>query len=260
MNINEPIAGDFAGEIRPPRKFSWYRLAFIVLAPVLVAGLFWIAFSQVRSHARRLQCESTLRQVGLALKGYHDWQGCFPPSYTVDATGKPMRTWRTLIMPFLGNKGEFDDYEFGEPWDSLNNQKFVDVNTSHYRCATWLDRKPGLTDYVLIRGPDTAFPGGGKRVSLSDVSDDPSTTILAVEAADSGIHWAEPRDLDIGQMSFRINDPSRPGISGHHHGGVNVLMMDGSVRFLRDDLSPATVKALITIDGGEVINKGDFDP
>ena len=41
----------------------------------------------------------------------------------------------------------------------------------------------------------------------------------------------------------------------HHTGGVNALLMDGSVRFVTDAIPQATWRALGTRDGGEVINE-----
>lgn len=43
------------------------------------------------------------------------------------------------------------------------------------------------------------------------------------------------------------------GISSNHPGGANALFVDGSVNFLTDSLSVETLTALITRDGGEVI-------
>ncbi len=42
------------------------------------------------------------------------------------------------------------------------------------------------------------------------------------------------------------------GMSSDHPGGVNSLFVDGSVRFLTNSLSPQTLTALATRDGGEV--------
>ena len=39
----------------------------------------------------------------------------------------------------------------------------------------------------------------------------------------------------------------------YHSQGVNVAMMDGSVRFVRNTINLATWRALGTRDGGEVI-------
>ena len=40
----------------------------------------------------------------------------------------------------------------------------------------------------------------------------------------------------------------------YHPGGVNVLMGDGSVRFIKDSISVVTLRALVTLRGGEVIS------
>ena len=41
-------------------------------------------------------------------------------------------------------------------------------------------------------------------------------------------------------------------IFSFHPGGANVVMCDGSVRFLRDSTNGAALRALLTVDGGEV--------
>ena len=44
----------------------------------------------------------------------------------------------------------------------------------------------------------------------------------------------------------------------YHPGGVNVLMGDGSVRFLKDSIQGTTWRALGTVQGGEVVDgQGD---
>jgi len=44
----------------------------------------------------------------------------------------------------------------------------------------------------------------------------------------------------------------------NHPGGVNVLMADGSARFVKDTINPVTWRALATRNGGEVISASDF--
>ena len=44
---------------------------------------------------------------------------------------------------------------------------------------------------------------------------------------------------------------------GFHSGGVNTLLADGSVRFIRQSISVQTFAALVTRNGGEVI-PGDY--
>lgn len=46
--------------------------------------------------------------------------------------------------------------------------------------------------------------------------------------------------------------------SSYHPGGVNLLMGDGSVRFMKDSVNLATWRALGTIQGGEVISADSY--
>ena len=39
------------------------------------------------------------------MHNYHDEHGSFPPAYIADASGKPMHSWRVLILPYLDEKG-----------------------------------------------------------------------------------------------------------------------------------------------------------
>ena len=48
------------------------------------------------------------------------------------------------------------------------------------------------------------------------------------------------------------------GISSSHPGGANALFVDGSVHFLTNSLSAETLTALITRDGGEVIDGSSY--
>jgi prepilin-type processing-associated H-X9-DG protein len=41
-------------------------------------------------------------------------------------------------------------------------------------------------------------------------------------------------------------------VRSYHPGGVNVCLADGSVRFVRDSISPLTWSAMGSRDGGEV--------
>ena len=48
------------------------------------------------------------------------------------------------------------------------------------------------------------------------------------------------------------------GISSSHPGGANALFVDGSVHFLADSLSGQALTALITRDGGEIVNASSY--
>ncbi len=118
---------------------------------------------------------------------------------------------------------------------------------------------PDATAYVAVTGPGTAWPGK-KPTRLKDIRDGTSNTVVVVEIKDSDIHWMEPRDLSVGQMSPSVNPTSGQGISSHHTEGATVLFVDGSVRYLQTDLDQKTLDALLTRDGGEDVDMDDFYP
>ena len=55
-----------------------------------------------------------------------------------------------------------------------------------------------------------------------------------------------------------INDAGAPDVSSKHPGGVNVLMADGSVRFVKDTISTASWWAIGTRAGNETISADSY--
>ncbi|HEX8202046.1 MAG TPA: H-X9-DG-CTERM domain-containing protein [Isosphaeraceae bacterium] len=89
------------------------------------------------------------------------------------------------------------------------------------------------------------------------MADGPGRTILVVEVAGPSIHWMEPRDLAFDGMSFAINGTGGPAApSSRHPGGINALLADGSVRFLRQTIAPKSLRALLTVAGDDDV--GEF--
>jgi prepilin-type processing-associated H-X9-DG protein len=53
-----------------------------------------------------------------------------------------------------------------------------------------------------------------------------------------------------------VNGSSDNEIYGFHIGGANVIMGDGSVRMLKENVTLAMVSALLSRQGGEVLPDG----
>ena len=92
---------------------------------------------------------------------------------------------------------------------------------------------------------------GLDRQSLADITDDRSSTPVVVEIANSGIHWMEPRDLDLSDITPTINSKTARGIASRHHLGAWCILADGNVRFLPEKMPPERLRILLTIHGGE---------
>ena len=203
-------------------------------------------------------CRNNLRQIGIALHNYHDTYGSFPPAYVADATGRPMHSWRVLILPFLEEEALYDRYDFSEPWDGPNNRLLATAMPKIYGCPSDGSAWPtGCTSYVGIIGA-SAMWRGEYPVSCGQVTDASGSTLLVVESHGCGIPWMAPVDLDSRMLPAAINPKAGQGICSCHESGgtsrgkfANVLFVDGTVRQLNRDLPPKSINAFVTIAGGE---------
>jgi prepilin-type processing-associated H-X9-DG protein len=224
----------------------------LVCGGILIA-LLLPAVQAAREAARRSQCVNNLKQIALAMHNYHDVYGSFPPAYLADEEGKPMHSWRVLLLPFLEQQALYQQYNFNEPWNSPANQRIASTVLSVYRCPSDPAIGAPETSYVMIVGPGT-LSDGTSSTDMSEISDGTSNTLMIIEATGTGIGWAEPRDLDATKITFQVNEPTGGEIESPHPGGVNCAMCDGSVRFLSEFVEPEQIRAMSTIAGGEAID------
>jgi len=217
----------------------------------ILIALLLPAVQQAREAARRSACGNNLKQIGLALHNYHDVYNTFPPAYIPDATGKPMHSWRVLILPFIDEAPMHDAYDFGKPWDHPDNLAVTRNIPLVFRCPS-APAQLASAQYVFITGKGTCFDGS-KGIRLRDIDDGPSQTLLVVEAHDQVMQWSEPRDLDF--MDLVSNPGGTTGPSTAHIGGFHALRVDGSVTFISESIDPEILKALVTPRGKETVGE-----
>jgi prepilin-type processing-associated H-X9-DG protein len=64
--------------------------------------------------------------------------------------------------------------------------------------------------------------------------------------------WDSVDENDNGPTYMSLSASSR------HPGGVNALLADGSVKFMKDTISPVVWRSLGSIQGGEVISADQY--
>jgi prepilin-type processing-associated H-X9-DG protein len=208
----------------------------------------------MREAAARRQCVNNLKQIGLAMHNYHSTHGSFPPAYTVDKDGKPLLSWRVLILPFLEQEALYKEFHLDEPWDSPHNKPLIERMPTSYVCPSESDKRVdrGKTTYLTPRGKATIFPGS-EGVKIQKITDGTSNTIFTVDAPSSrAVTWTKPDDWDV-EPNADLKQ-----IFGRHPGGTNFGFADGSVHFIKDTIDPKTLQKLVTRDGGEVIGSDEF--
>jgi type II secretory pathway pseudopilin PulG len=245
------------------KGISPVEIVVIVVILLLLVALLWPAVQIARESGRRAQCLNNLNQIAKALQAYQQANGHFPPAYLVDNSGKPLLSWRMLILPQLDNSALHTTYNLGEPWDGANNKKPSASRLPIYECpsdpSVWGTAIP-LTSYVAVVGTNAAWTGDKPR-KLSDFGDDAFSTIMVVEVLHSGIAWAEPKDLSLDQLGGDQTEQPALVVSSNHSMlkeffyadppvGFNAILGDGSVRYIPlESRSPDDLRKLLEIGG-----------
>jgi hypothetical protein len=196
----------------------------------------------------RRQSMNHLKQLALAMHNYNRVHKNFAPSAIFDKGGKPLLSWRVMLLPFLEQEKLYKEFHLDEPWDSEHNKKLLERMPDVYHVNN-ADLKPGETVYVGFTGKGTIFDGH-EGIRISDVADGASNTFLFVESA-RPVPWTKPEDLPY--------DETKPVPKlGIFTGGFNAALCDGSVRWIKSTVSEKALRALITRNGGEVIDYSKF--
>ncbi|QDT38091.1 DUF1559 family PulG-like putative transporter [Stratiformator vulcanicus] len=257
---------DSARPIEPSnfRNAKWaIRLGLIaLLIPSLCFAVFQFC-SYTNLMLARVDCGNTTRVLGLALHHYYDEFDSFPPAVTFGPDGRPWHSWRALILKSALELGylepRFANYRLDESWDSPHNLMLGLECPKLFRCAA--DRGPaGCASRFAIVGPNTIFPPDGA-VSIADVTDGLSNTIVLIEHSDSGIGWTEPRDVDYDADAVSKSGWAGAGLRSRHEtgrlidGDGFVLLSDGSPRFVSGAGDSETVRRWLLRNDGERVGE-----
>jgi serine/threonine protein kinase len=217
-----------------------------------LAGLQLPGVESARTAAKRAQSTNNLKQLGLAIHNFNSAKGYFPQQAIYSRDSKPLLSWRVTILPYLQQTPLYSRFKLDEPWDSPHNRALLKYMPPVYMPA---EEKPTSDPYTTfyqgfvgtnspvgpVFEPDPAF-----RLRYGGCTDGTSQTLLFVEAG-VAVPWTKPEDI--------LFDPGKPlpKLGGVFTDGIVASFMDGSARFLARDLEEETIRALITRNGGELI-------
>ncbi len=267
------------------RGFTLIELLVVIAIIATLMALLLPAIQKVREAANRMRCQSNLRQIGIALHGFHNDYGHFPGTNNTIGTGTV--SWLRAIAPNI-------EQQNAQTGDTL----------AIYSCPSdrkvLRDNRPeACGSFLATNGTDTLASSGrpyqdgvihlNARTRIQDIRDGSSNTILAGErppcmnfftgwwdsrfAMDSymgvantylqgctaggaaatcppGPHYFSPGNLE--------NECHANHYWSLHTGGGNWLFGDDAVRFLKYSAA-LSIPALVTRSGGENINPGLLD-
>ena len=223
-------------------------LGCLVVAGVVVVLVVALMLPVTRSAgpaARRTQCKNNLKQIALALHLYHDQWNRFPPAYTVDADGRPLHSWRTLILPYLDQRRLYETIDLSIPWDDPSNQTAYETKVLAYRCPS-IDIADAQTTYMAIVSPESCLRPV-ESSPLSEITDDAGKTMMVIEVNSSqAVHWMSPLDADEAMVLGLGQTGELP-----HANVLHAVFVDGSVQPLLADVPAAERRAAISIAGDD---------
>lgn len=200
----------------------------------------------------RTRTQNNLKQIGLAIHNYHDTFNQMPMD-VLDATGKPILSWRVQILPYLEQDNLFRQIDMTKPWDDPVNKRFLENMPDVFRVYGRDIKVKGMT---YLQMPSADKPSQGQpfgdpfkiprvKRNLATITDGTSNTFMVVEAEDP-VLWMKPDDV-------KYDPKNLPKLGAPNRGTFQVLFGDGSVRsFQRKQLTDAMLQAFFTVNGGEV--------
>ncbi len=190
-----------------------------------------------------------LRQIGIAIHGYHDEYASFPSAAQCDKDGKPLLSWRVAILPFIEQQDLYNQFKLDEPWDSPANKKLIARMPRLFKGLNQKLNEEGKTSFVVPVGKETIFPPEVNAIAINDVVDGTSQTIMTLLADDdSAVTWTKPDDLIV-DLKNPLKGLKRKGETSFLAG-----FADGSVHRFRTRIDPEKLAALFTRAGGEVVD------
>jgi prepilin-type N-terminal cleavage/methylation domain-containing protein/prepilin-type processing-associated H-X9-DG protein len=105
------------------RGFTLVELLVVIAIIAILIGLLLPAVQKVRESAARTQCQNNLKQIGLAIHGFHDVYRIFPRGTYDDINDSNSLRWAALpwgvyILPYLEQDSLFKQFNTNFNWNN----------------------------------------------------------------------------------------------------------------------------------------------
>ncbi len=277
--------GEFMGhnqsQVRCRFAFTLIELLVVIAIIAVLIGLLLPAVQKVRESASRARCQNHMKQIGLALHNYESANQAFPPGWVQNYSN-----YVQFILAYIEQTNVQNMYNMNLPYDDPANQAAVSTILQILLCPSVPGRSPGpycdypvsesigspASDLLGVSGDANNLDSQGfffasaVPTRVADISDGLSNTFMVLEDAGRPIlmkrggggmggqpadheDWADPENritIEAVCDNTVIDCHNGNEIFSLHLGGANFLFGDGSVKFISQNISPQTFKALYT--------------
>lgn len=216
--------------------FRLLRVLFIVFMIITVI----ICVFYIKEHSRsalqvpnHIVCVRNLESIYYYLNLIKDSTGFYPISFKIDENGRNL-SWRYLIArkdieihhnTIKKFPESYYRWDLTYPWLDEHNKEQVaypkvtcydDLRLSHEQDGQKITRYGDTSYLMLLRNGKT-------------IEELPPLAVIIVESADCGIHWMEPKDLEIEAIELSESPFGHGKLNSYHKDYVNALRKDGKV-------------------------------
>ena len=194
------------------------------------------AVQEAQAAAQQTSKMNDFRQVAIGLLNCETVYLKFPFGQPVNDEFSKNLSWRVVILPYMDSVDLYDQFKTDESWDSENNRQFVKQMPVVYGHLGQTGEK---TDICWIKSTDES-------IKVSSIRDGMSNTIMLMENPNK-VTWSKPDDLSIDEavnLVKNLKDGEK----------LIIGMYDGSVMTVSNQADMETFKAMLTIDGGEIVD------
>ena len=122
---------------------------------------------------------------------YHNEKGEFPPAAICDAAGNPLLSWRVALLPYMGEKELYSQFNLNEPWDGPTNRPLIGKMPAIFGDTRAYD--PTRTTIRLFNSEGTLF--GKPNLKMTSILGPQTTIMLVAVAPENAVQWTQPDTL-----------------------------------------------------------------